>query len=96
MRSATKAQTERRNAILDGIRKAGIATPAALRRYLAGRAHIHVTVDTVGRDLRAMEDDGIVVRQPHPTAGHTWGNGRRIVHTGWSIGPSEQAGPIRV
>ncbi len=82
----TSAQITRRCAILARLRQVKVVTIAGLRRYLAGRKHIYVTEDTVGRDLRAMEKAGTVVRGPS-TVGHVLGGGRRIMCTGWSIGP---------
>lgn len=86
-RGLTGAQYTRRRAILDRLRKVEVATPAELRQYLAHFVRIFVTVDTVGRDLRAMENAGTLVQGPHPKAGHTWGGGRRIAHTGWRLNP---------
>ena len=71
-RALTKAQIERRGAILEALR-ARIATPYGLRSFLASR-RIFITVDTVGADLRAMEKAGTVRRVRRTWAGGTyWG-----------------------
>lgn len=97
MRSLTKAQIERRSAVLDWMRlhPGEHFTPNRLRFYLANRTigrRISVTVDTVQRDLRAMERAGSVRCERHPTEGHEWGGGRRIRYNGWIITPAVDPG----
>lgn len=83
---------DRRLAILGGIRAGDGPTAAMLRQSLAHHDGIHVTIDTVQRDLRAMEEVGTLRREPHPTAGHEWGGGRWIAHTGWRMVAERRAG----
>lgn len=87
-RALTKAQIRRRTLLVECLLFRDIATAAELRQFLAGRRHIYVTVDTVGRDLRAMEEAGTVQRRRHLGSSHEWGGGRRIYHVGWSITPA--------
>lgn len=84
-RNLTRAQVERRTAILGRLTGVtpSVVTADEVREYLARKHHIFVTVDTVQRDLRAMAEAGTVQRTKHPTAGHEWGGGRRITYTGW-------------
>ena len=73
-RALTRAQSERRSAILERLRAVDQATPDQLRSYLAHDKRIFITVDTVQADLRAMEKAG-TVRRGHRTwaSGTYWG-----------------------
>ena len=75
-RVPTRAQTERRNAILERLRATDKATPDELGSYLAHDKRIFITVDTVQADLRAMEKAGTVRR-----VRRTWARG-----TYWGLG----------
>lgn len=75
-RSLTNAQIERRRAIRGRLETWGAQTANAIRSYFAVHG-IFVTVDTVQRDLRAMEAVG-TVKQGGRT-GRGWGRGRQIV-----------------
>lgn len=59
-------------------------TANEIREYLARRS-ITVAVDTIQRDLRAMERAGTLLCSPHPTQGHTMGQGSWIAYNGWTL-----------
>jgi DeoR/GlpR family transcriptional regulator of sugar metabolism len=82
MRNLTSAQIARRSALLERLRVQGCQTADMLRSYLVHRKRIIVTVDTVQRDLRAMEAVGTLRRRGLSSAGRAWGNGRSII---WSM-----------
>lgn len=76
MRNLTDAQIDRRRAIRGRLETWGAQTANAIRSHLAQHS-IFVTVDTVQRDLKAMERAG-TVKQGGRT-GRGWGRGRQIV-----------------
>lgn len=77
MRSLTNAQIERRSAVRARLETWGAQTAHAIRNYLAYYKRIIVTVDTVQRDLKAMEAAGTVEQSGR--TGRGWGRGRQII-----------------
>lgn len=94
IRSLTRAQVERRSAMVERLRTHGVATADELRRYLVHRKRIIVTVDTIQRDLRAMEEAGTLICRRHPTAGHTMGQGSWVAYNGWALSDTRRVGAL--
>ena len=84
-RGLTRDQRQRRAAILARLRSDRIETANELRSFLAQYHHIYITVDTVLKDLRAMEDAESVRRTKSPNKFHEWGGGRYIHHLAWTV-----------
>lgn len=82
-RSLTQNQQERRSRMLERLKGGRIESASELRAYLARYFAIHVTVDTIQRDLNAMLAAGSVRRVRHPSAGHYMGNGSWMADRGW-------------
>jgi uncharacterized protein YceH (UPF0502 family) len=76
MRNLTNAQIGRRAFLVRHLTIWGAQTADALRSHLAHRWHTFVTVDTVQRDLKAMEKAGTVKQR-----GHTGGRSNRVLWT---------------
>lgn len=70
-RALTQAQLIRRSAIVTYLIE-GVKTADEVRKYLARVWIIYVMVDTVQRDLRVMERDGIVVCRGRLKVGYQW------------------------
>ncbi len=78
MRQLTKAQFTRRVEILSWLTSrlasgAGVCTANEVREYMACHKSIYVTVDTIQRDLNAMQVAGSVRSIKHPNHKYAFG-----------------------
>ncbi len=78
MRQLTEAQILRRSEILDHLTArlhdgAGVCTANEVREFMARHKQTYVTVDTIQRDLNAMQDAGSVRSIKHPNHKYSYG-----------------------